>query len=59
MERTKILIIKRSTRVSFYKNKKPFNIDEIDVDKILVYKRESYDKKGSLEYFTGYNDNNV
>ena len=56
MERTKILMIKRSTRVWC---KKPFNIDEIDVDKILVYKRESYDKKGSLEYFTGHNDNNV
>ena len=24
----------------FYKNKKPFNIDEIDVDKILVSTKE-------------------
>ena len=28
----------------FYKNKKPFNIDEIDVDKILVSTKEPYIK---------------
>ena len=54
-----ILVIKRSTRVIFIRNKKIFNIDEIGVDKILVSKRESYGKKGSLKYFIGYNDNDV
>ena len=52
-----LLVIKRSTRVIFIRNKKIFNIDEIGVDKILVSKRESYGKKGSLKYFIGYNDN--
>ena len=54
-----LLVIKRSTRVIFIRNKKIFNIYEIGVDKILVSKRESYGKKGSLKYFIGYNDNDV
>ena len=33
---------------NFYKNKNPFNTDEIDVHEILVSKRESYGIKGSL-----------
>ena len=30
---------------NFYKNKKLFNIDDIDVNKILVSKKELYGKK--------------
>ena len=30
---------KNINKSNFYKNKKPFNIDETDVDKILVSKR--------------------
>ena len=43
----------------FYKNKnkKIFNIDSIDVDKILVSKKVSYGKNNSFKYFIGYNDN--
>ena len=44
---------KKINKSNFYKNKKPFNIDEIDVDKILVSKKEPYSKKSSLIYFTG------
>ena len=43
----------------FYKNKKIFNIDNIDVNKILVSKKEQYGKYNSFKYFIGYNDNNV
>ena len=43
---------------SFYKSKKLFKIDNIDVNKILVSKNESYGKKNSLGYFIGYNDDN-
>ena len=43
----------------FYKNKKIFNIDNIDVNKILVSKKEQYGKNNSLIYFTGYNDNDL
>ena len=44
----------------FYKtkNKKIFNIDDTDVNKILVSKKEQYGKYNSFKYFIGYNDNN-
>ena len=41
------------------KNKKIFNIDDIDVNKILVSKKEQYGKHNSFKYFIGYNDNGV
>ena len=45
---------------NFYnKNKKIFNIDNIDVNKILVSKKEQYGKYNSFKYFIGYNDNRV
>ena len=45
----------------FYKikNKKIFNIDGIDVNKILVSKKVSYGKNNSFKYFIGYNDNDI
>ena len=39
--------------------KKIFNMDDIDVNKILVSKKEQYYKYNSSKYFTGYNDNGV
>ena len=33
---------KKINTSNFYKNKKRFKIDDIDVDKILVSKKESY-----------------
>ena len=52
-------MIKGSLRVSFIRSKKLFNIDDIDVIKILVSKKEPYGTKNSLKYFIGYNDNGV
>ena len=44
----------------FYnKNKKIFNINDIDVNKLLISKKEQYDKYNSFKYFIGYNDNDV
>ena len=43
----------------YNKNKKIFNIDYIDVNKILVSKKEQYGKYNSFKYFIGYNDNDV
>ena len=54
-------MIKSSTN-NFYKNKKLSNIhtiilfNDLDVNKILVSKKESYGTKNSLKYFIGYND---
>ena len=41
------------------KNKKTFNIDDIDVNKILISKKETYGEYNSFKYFIGYNDNDV
>ena len=48
--------IKKST---FYKNKIINNIEDIDVNNILVSKKEPYGNKNSFKYFVGYNDNDV
>ena len=47
---------KKINKNTFYKNKKLFNIHDLDVNKILVCKKESYGTKNSLKYFIGYND---
>ena len=44
---------------TFYKNKKLFSLNDIDVNKILVSKKESYGTKSSSKYFIGYNDGDV
>ena len=36
-----------------------FNIDDIDVNKILVSQKGPYGKNSSFIFFTGYNDNDV
>ena len=45
--------------MTFIKTKKIFNLDIIDVNKILVSKKEAYGKYNSIKYFIGYNDNGV
>ena len=51
---------KKIKKSDFYnKNKKIFNINDIDVNKILVSKKEQYGKYNSFKYFIGYNYNDV
>ena len=50
---------KKINKTTFYKNKKLFNIHDLDVNKILVSKKESYGTKNSLKYFIGYNDDDA
>ena len=51
---------KKIKKSNFYnKNKKTFNINDIDVNKILVSKKGKYGKYNSFKYFIGYNDNDV
>ena len=52
-------MMKRSARVAFIKGKKLFKVDDIDINKILVSKKEPYGTKESLKYFIGYNDDDV
>ena len=44
---------------NFYKNKKVFQTDCIDVNKVLVSKKKPYGTKNSFKYFIGFNDNDV
>ena len=48
--------IKKST---FYKNKTINTIENIDVNNILVSKKEPYGNTNSVKYFIGYNDNDI
>ena len=48
---------KKIRKSTFYKNKTINSIEDIDINNILVSKKEPYDAKNSLKYFIGYNDN--
>ena len=52
---------KKINKSSFYKNKKLFSLNGIDVNKILVSKKKKkpYGTKNSLKYFIGYNDGDI
>ena len=51
---------KNIKKSDFYnKNKKISNTNDIDVNKMLVSKKEQYGKYNSSKDFIGYNDNNV
>ena len=41
---------KKIKKSDFYKNKKIFNIDHIDVNKILVSKKEQYGKDNPFKF---------
>ena len=49
---------KNIKKSEFCKNKKLLKIEDIDVKKIFVSKKESYGTKKAIKYFTGYIDNN-
>ena len=48
---------KKIKNYNFYKNNKLFKIDDIDVGKVLVSKKESYGTNKSSKYFSGHSDN--
>ena len=43
----------------FYKNKKIYSTDDIDINNTLISKKEPYGNKNSLKYFIGFNDNDI
>ena len=49
---------KKIGKSEFYKNKKVFQVDDNDVNKISS-KKEPYGTKKALKYFVGYNDDDV
>ena len=50
---------KKIRKNTFYKNKTINTIEDINVNNILVSKKEPYVTKNSFKYFIGYNDNDV
>ena len=53
-ENKKIKKVTSTTKI-----KKIFNINDIDINKILVSKKETHGKYNSFKYFIGYNDDDV
>ena len=49
---------KKINRKDFYNNKKQFNIEDIDINKILISKPETYENN-MRKYIIGYNDNTI
>ena len=52
-------MVKKSKKATFTITKKIFNIDDIDLNKILVSTKEQYGNYNSFKYFIGYNDNDI
>ena len=50
---------KKKKKRCFYKNKKVFQIDNINVNKKLVSKEEPYGTKNAFKFLMGYNDNDI
>ena len=48
---------KKLKKSIFYKNKIIYSTDDVDVNNVLVSKKEPYGTKNSLKYFIGYKDN--
>ena len=48
---------KKINKSNYYKNKKPFVMDDTYINKILMSKKEPYIKKISFRYLIGYKDN--
>ena len=40
----------------FYRSRKPFSMNDIDINKILISKEVVYGTENSLKYFNGYID---
>ena len=49
---------KKINKKDFYNNKKQFNIEDIDINKILISKPETYESN-MRKYIIGYNDNTI
>ena len=49
---------KKINKKDFYNNKKQFNKEDIDINKILISKPETYENN-MRKYITGYNDNTI
>ena len=49
-------MIKKSRKIFFYRSRKPFNLSDVDVNKIVISKEVVHGTEYWLKYFIGYND---
>ena len=49
---------KKVSKKDFYNDKKQFNIEDTDINKILISKPETYENN-MRKYIIGYNDNTI
>ena len=54
-----ILDDKKNRKSTFYENKTINTIENIDINNLLVSKKEPYGNKSSVKYFIGSNDNDI
>ena len=47
---------KKIKKIFFYRSRKPFNLNDIDIYRIVISKEVVYGTKNSLKYFIGYFD---
>ena len=47
---------KKIKKKIFYRSRKPFNMSDIDVNRIVIFKEVVYGTKNSFKYFIGYFD---
>ena len=50
------MITRSKKKIFFYRSRKPFSVNDIDVNKVLISKEVVYGTKNSLKYFIGYID---
>ena len=47
---------KNIRKIIFYRSRKPFSLNDIDINRIVISKEVVYGTKNSLKYFIGYFD---
>ena len=57
-EKTINVGVKKINKKDFYNNKKQFNIEDIDINKMLISRPETYENN-MRKYIIGYNDNTI
>ena len=51
-----IIFDNKEIKKNFYRSRKPFNLNDIDVNRMVISKEVGYETKNSLKCFTGYFD---
>ena len=53
-----LFLLTKNQEKYFYRSRKPFDVSDIDVNRLVISKEVVYGTKNSLKYFIGYFDEN-